>query len=61
MQLTEKQITEFQRIYEKEFGVKMNREEAVESASNLIRYFEIALPIAYRQKTQDEKRLNRKN
>lgn len=48
MQFTEEQIAKFQKIFEKDFGKKMSREEAIESATNLIRYFEIALPVARR-------------
>ncbi|OGB74501.1 hypothetical protein A2V68_02705 [candidate division Kazan bacterium RBG_13_50_9] len=61
MELTKKQIIKFQQIFKKEYGYKMSREEAIESASNLIRYLEIVLPVAYRQRVRDEKRSDRKN
>ncbi len=53
--ITDQEIAEFQRIYEKEYGVKMDREEVIESASNLIQYLEIALPVAYRIKQNNAK------
>lgn len=48
MSLTDKKIIKFQSIFERDFGKKMNREEVIESATNLIQYFETALPIAQR-------------
>lgn len=36
MQLTDKEITEFQRIYEKEFGVKISKKDALEQGTKLI-------------------------
>ena len=54
MKFTDKQIVKFQDIFEKDFGKKMSRKEAIESATNLIQYFEIALPIAKRIKQKDE-------
>lgn len=50
MKFTEEQITKFQEIFERDFGKKMSREDTIESATNLIRYFELVLPIARRIK-----------
>jgi len=36
MQLTDKEIAEFQRIYEKEFGVKISKQDALEQGTKLI-------------------------
>jgi hypothetical protein len=36
MQLTDKEISEFQRIYEKEFGVKISKQDALEQGIKLI-------------------------
>jgi hypothetical protein len=36
MQLTDKEISEFQRIYEKEFGVKISKKDALEQATKLL-------------------------
>jgi len=48
MRLTDEQIKECQTLFEEEFGKKVSREEAIEWATNLIHYLEIALPIALR-------------
>ena len=36
MELTEKEIAEFQRIYEKEFGVKISKQDAIEQGTKLL-------------------------
>ncbi|OGB73687.1 hypothetical protein A3K24_02515 [candidate division Kazan bacterium RIFCSPHIGHO2_01_FULL_44_14] len=36
MQLTDKEIVEFQRIYEKEFGVKISKQDALEQGTKLL-------------------------
>ena len=39
--LTDKQIIEFQEIYIKEFGVKIDKKEALDKGVQLIRLFQI--------------------
>ena len=36
MELSDKQISEFQRIYEKEFGVKISRQDAIDQGTKLL-------------------------
>lgn len=36
MQITDQQIAEFQRIYEKEFGVKISKKDALEQGTKLL-------------------------
>lgn len=60
MNFTDKQVVKFQQIFEEEFGHKMSRQEAIESATNLIRYFEIALPIAKRIQDRDSQNISNK-
>ena len=50
MNLTDKQITEFQQMFEKKYGKKMSRQEAEESAVNLLSFFELLYKIARRNK-----------
>jgi len=48
MNFTPQQLARFKYVFERDFGKKMSKEEVLESAANLIQYFEIALPIAQR-------------
>jgi hypothetical protein len=41
MYLTDDEITEFQRIYRKNFGKEISREDARERGTKLVRLFEI--------------------
>ena len=41
MELTDRQIKEFQKIYEKEKGEKLSKKEAAEAAYNLINFFRV--------------------
>jgi len=57
MLLSEKAIKEFQDIFEKKYGKKLSREEAIESANNLLRFFELLYKIDYKKKQSNgEKR-----
>ncbi|MBU1083372.1 hypothetical protein KKE14_02970 [Patescibacteria group bacterium] len=49
MKLTDKQIKEYQTIFEKEYGEKIPREEAEESARNLINFMELMLKLAHKE------------
>lgn len=55
MHLTDKQIQEFQRIYEKEYGKKLPRKEAAESAYNLINFFKVLYDCDRREHQLKEK------
>jgi len=55
MQLTEKQIKEFQDIFEREYGRKLSWKEASESAYNLACFAEVMYDCAVEQFKKDEK------
>ena len=55
MQLTDKQITEFQDLFEKEYGKKMSRQEATESAHNLINFMELMFKLAHKEKLRNDR------
>jgi len=50
MQISEKTIKEFQDIFEKKYGKRLSREEAIESTNNLLRLFEILYEIDCKKK-----------
>jgi hypothetical protein len=50
MNLSDEQVEKFQVIFRKEYGRQLSKEDARESADNLIRFLEIVLPIAKRIK-----------
>jgi len=50
MQISEKSIKEFQDIFEKKYGKKLSREETIESANNLLRFFELLYKIDCKDK-----------
>jgi len=61
MLLSEKSIKEFQDIFEKKYGKRLNREEAIESANNLLRFFELLYKIDCKKKqSKTEKEIIRK-
>lgn len=39
MQISEKIIKELQNFFEKKYGKKLSKEETIESANNLLRFF----------------------
>ena len=49
MQLSDKKILEFQKLYQKHFGQKISQEEANEKGTNLIRFIELV----YKPMTED--------
>jgi hypothetical protein len=56
MQLTDKEIAEFQRIYEKEFGVKISKKDALEQGTKLINLVKVVyqpIPESYHQDSQE--------
>jgi len=55
MQLTDERIKEFQKIYEKEYGKKISREEASESAYNLTGFFKVLYDCEMRDRQFKEK------
>ncbi|MFA5967158.1 MAG: hypothetical protein WC805_01390 [Patescibacteria group bacterium] len=55
MNLTDKQIDEFQAIFKKEYGKEMPREEAVESAHNLMNLMEVLFKSAHAELTRQER------
>ncbi|MEK7070876.1 MAG: hypothetical protein AAB966_03650 [Patescibacteria group bacterium] len=50
MSLSKETIRDFQRIIEKEYGVKYTDEEAREAAENLVGFFEILMKADYKSK-----------
>jgi len=50
MQISEKSIKEFQDIFEKKYGKRLSREETIESANNLLRFFELLYEIDCKKK-----------
>lgn len=55
MQISEKSIKEFQDIFEKKYGKRLSREEAIESANNLLRFFKLLYKIDCRKKKSKNK------
>jgi hypothetical protein len=55
MQLTDKQIAEFQAIYKKEYGKELPPEEARESAQNLVDLMELLVKCAHKDFLRQER------
>jgi hypothetical protein len=53
--LSEKSMKEFQDVFEKKYGKKLSKEEAIESANNLLRFFELLYKIDCRNKQSKKK------
>jgi hypothetical protein len=58
--LSEKSIKEFQDVFEKKYGKKLSREETIESANNLLGFFNLLLKVDMRENFQKYK-LNKNN
>ena len=59
MQLTNKQIKEYQCIHKKQYGKKLSLEEASKSAYNLIGFFELLLKIDRRVNKQNYNKITK--
>jgi len=58
MQISEETIKEFQEIFEKDYGRKLNKKEDFEAIHNLLGFFDLLLKIDMRISPQ---RYNKKN
>jgi len=56
--LSEKTIKEFQDIFEKKYGKRLSKEEAIESANNLLRFFELLYKIDCKNKQSKTEKEN---
>ncbi len=55
MQISEETIKRFQKIFEKDYGRKLSKKEAFESAYNLLGFFDLLLKIDRRVNPQEYK------
>jgi len=53
MQISEKSIKEFQGIFSQKYGKRLSREESIESANNLLRFFELLYEIDCKKKQSE--------
>ena len=62
MEVTDKQIEEYQKIHKKEHGKDISREDAIESINNLVGFFSLLLNIDRRlKKEKNNKNKNANN
>lgn len=50
MQISEETIQRFQKIFEKDYGRKLTKKEALETAYNLLGFFDLLLKVDRRNK-----------
>ncbi len=55
MEVTDKQIEEYQKIHKKEHGEDISREDAIESINNLIGFFSVLLKIDRKDKERQHR------
>ncbi|MCK4520437.1 hypothetical protein KAT95_01030 [Candidatus Parcubacteria bacterium] len=52
MQISEETIKRFQKIFEKDYGKKLSRQETFEAANNLVGFFDLLFKIDRRVNSQ---------
>ncbi len=53
MEISPESVQDFKRIFQEQYGVKMNDEDSRESAQNLVDLFELLIKVDRRLKTEN--------